>query len=185
MEGRFVRTNPNADYVDNIVCISQTSLLIVFSKGTFPEVCGYQLIGVSANTREQIFIPTLFENYVTDVEVDKKYVELALWDTASLEDYDRLRPLAYPDSHVVLISFNIADPDSLNNVLEKVRSQLLDSSVQIFTFRLLQWIIEVNHFCHGVPIILVGLKKDLRRDPQTIGELRKTGKHPVTIKEVG
>ena len=140
---------------------------------------------VTANTREQIAIPTVFENYVVDIEVDRKHVELALWDTTSQEDYERLRPLSYPDSHVVLISFNIADPDSLNNVLEKVRSQLLDMSVQIFIFRLSQWISEVNHFCPGVPIILVGLKKDLRRDPQTIGELRRTGQHPVTVEEVG
>ena len=140
---------------------------------------------VTANTREQIYIPTVFENYVADIEVNRKHVELALWDTAGQEDYQRLRPLSYPDSHVVLISFDIADPDSLNNVLEKVRSQLLDTSVQIFIFRLSQFISEVNHFCPGVPIILVGLKKDLRRDPQTIDELRKTGKHPVTVEEVG
>ena len=111
-------------------------MLIVFSKGTFPEVCEYQLIGASANTREQIFMPTVFENYVAEVEVDGKYVELALWDTAGLEDYDRLRPLAYPDSHVILICFDIAGPDSLDNVLEKVRSKILNTLVLIFILRL-------------------------------------------------
>lgn len=126
----------------------KTCLLIVFSKGTFPEV----------------YVPTVFENYVADVEVDGKHVELALWDTAGQEDYDRLRPLSYPDSHVILICFAIDSPDSLDNVKEK-------------------WISEVMHFCSGLPIILVGCKKDLRRDPRTIEELRKTNQRPVTPEE--
>lgn len=67
-----------------------------------------------------MYVPTVFENYVADVEVDGKHVELALWDTAGQEDYDRLRPLSYPDSHVILICFAIDSPDSLDNVQEKV-----------------------------------------------------------------
>ncbi|KAJ3507367.1 hypothetical protein NMY22_g16953 [Coprinellus aureogranulatus] len=66
-----------------------------------------------------VYVPTVFENYVADVEVDGKHVELALWDTAGQEDYDRLRPLSYPDSHVILICFAVDSPDSLDNVQEK------------------------------------------------------------------
>lgn len=77
----------------------------------------------------QVYVPTVFENYVADVEVDGKHVELALWDTAGQEDYDRLRPLSYPDSHVILICFAIDSPDSLDNVQEKVRQTLLLPSV--------------------------------------------------------
>ncbi|KAJ7695805.1 small GTPase-binding protein [Mycena rosella] len=126
----------------------KTCLLIVFSKGTFPEV----------------YVPTVFENYVADIAVDGKRVELALWDTAGQEDYDRLRPLSYPDSHVILVCFAIDSPDSLDNVQEK-------------------WVSEVRHFCWGLPIILVGCKKDLRRDPRVIEELRKTSQGPVTPEE--
>jgi len=39
---------------------------------------------------------------------------------AGQEDYDRLRPLSYPDSHVILICFAVDSPDSLENVQEKV-----------------------------------------------------------------
>ncbi|KAF4612556.1 hypothetical protein D9613_012732 [Agrocybe pediades] len=112
-----------------------------------------------------VYVPTVFENYVADVEVDGKHVELALWDTAGQEDYDRLRPLSYPDSHVILICFAVDSPDSLDNVQEK-------------------WISEVMHFCAGLPIILVGCKKDLRRDPRVIEELRKTSQRPVTPEEM-
>ncbi|SCU96122.1 LAME_0F14972g1_1 [Lachancea meyersii CBS 8951] len=123
----------------------KTCLLIVFAKGKFP----------------QVYVPTVFDNYVADVEVDGRRVELALWDTAGQEDYDRLRPLSYPDSNVVLICFSIDLPDSLENVMEK-------------------WISEVLHFCQGVPIILVGCKVDLRNDSQVIENLRANGQEPVS-----
>ncbi|KAI8202966.1 GTP-binding protein rhoA [Colletotrichum sp. SAR 10_86] len=134
-------------FASTLVIIALTSSS-VFSKGTFPEV----------------YVPTVFENYVADVEVDGKHVELALWDTAGQEDYDRLRPLSYPDSHVILICFAVDSPDSLDNVQEK-------------------WISEVLHFCQGLPIILVGCKKDLRYDSKTIEELRKTSQKPVSPEE--
>ena len=65
-------------------------------------------------------IPTVFENYVTDCRVDGKSVQLALWDTAGQEDYERLRPLAYSKAHVILIGFAVDTPDSLDNVKNKV-----------------------------------------------------------------
>ena len=40
------------------------------------------------------------------------------------------------------------------------------------------------HFCAGLPIILVACKKDLRRDPRVVDELRKTNQRPVTPEEV-
>ena len=128
---------------------------------------------------------TIFNHYVADIEVDGKHVELALWDTGSDDAYDRVRALAYPDSHVILICFDISNPKSLDNVQEKVRGRLLNTSALIFIFHLSQWISEVNHFCRGLPIILVGLKKDLRRNAKTIAELRRTRQHPVTSEEVG
>lgn len=65
-------------------------------------------------------VPTVFENYVTDCRVDGKSVQLALWDTAGQEDYERLRPLAYSKAHIILIGFSVDTPDSLDNVKHKV-----------------------------------------------------------------
>ena len=69
-------------------------------------------------------MPTVFENYVTLVQFDGKTVELALWDTAGQEEYDRLRPLSYPESNVILIVFSVDFPTSLANVQDKVRGPL-------------------------------------------------------------
>ncbi|KAI3318279.1 Rho2 GTPase [Xylariaceae sp. AK1471] len=126
----------------------KTSLLSVFTLGYFPTH----------------YIPTVFENYVTDCRVDGKSVQLALWDTAGQEDYERLRPLAYAKAHVLLIGFSIDTPDSLDNVKHK-------------------WIEEATERCPGVPIILVGLKKDLRDDPVAIEEMRKKSLKFVTERQ--
>lgn len=44
----------------------------------------------------------------------------------------------------------------------------------------LQWIEEATRLCSGVPIILVGLKKDLREDPVAIEEMRKKSQRFLT-----
>jgi len=111
-----------------------------------------------------MFIPSIFESYVADLQVDGRNVELALWDTANRDDYDRLRPLSYPDSHVILLCYSIDSLDSLDNVMEK-------------------WYPELRNFCSGVPIILVGCKKDLRHDPRTLEELRRYGQSPLTTEQ--
>lgn len=64
---------------------------------------------------------------MTQVTFENKLVELALWDTAGQEEYDRLRPLSYPESDVILIVFAIDFPTSLANVQDKVRLVLLGS----------------------------------------------------------
>merc|ERR1711994_600837 len=76
----------------------------------------------------------------------------------------RLRPLSYPDTDVILMCFSIDSPDSLENIPEK-------------------WTPEVKHFCPNVPIILVGNKKDLRNDSNTIKELAKMKQEPVRPEE--
>lgn len=54
--------------------------------------------------------------------VDGKTISLGLWDTAGQEDYDRLRPLSYPQTDVFLICFSLVSPPSYENVRTKVRA---------------------------------------------------------------
>ena len=69
-----------------------------------------------------MYEPTVFENYTADFEVDGYPIEAHFWDTAGQEEFDRLRVLSYPGTHIVCICFAIDSPDSLDNTLEKVRS---------------------------------------------------------------
>jgi len=128
----------------------KTCLLIVYAENRFPEA----------------YVPTVFENYVTMVSFEGKSVELALWDTAGQEEYDRLRPLSYPESDVILIVFSIDFPVSLANVQDK-------------------WYPEVAHFCEGTPLLLVGTKIDLRADEQTRRMLSAQGQTTVTPEQGG
>lgn len=91
-------------------------------------------------------------------------VELALFDTAGQEEYDQLRPLMYPETDVVVVCYGIDSPDSLSNTYEK-------------------WSKEVQHFCPGVPIILVGNKKDLRNNEDTKLDLQAHKQKPVSFEE--
>jgi GTPase SAR1 family protein len=76
------------------------------------------------------------------------------------EDYDRLRPLSYPQTDVFLVCFSVTSPASFENVKEK-------------------WFPEVHHHCPGVPCLIVGTQVDLRDDPQVTEKLQRQKQRPV------
>lgn len=107
----------------------------------------------------------VFDNYAVTVMIGEDPYTLGLFDTAGThmnrvrlilshniwppgqEDYDRLRPLSYPQTDVFLVCFSVTSPASFENVKEK-------------------WFPEVHHHCPGVPCLIVGTQVDLREDPQ-------------------
>ena len=114
--------------------------------------------------------------------VDGKPISLGLWDTAGQEDYDRLRPLSYPQTDVFLICFSIVSPPSFDNVKAKVRSEeppKLDHKALIIR----QWYPEIDHHAPNIPIILVGTKLDLREDASTLDSLRQKRMEPVSYEQ--
>lgn len=54
------------------------------------------------------------------------------------EDYDRLRPLSYPQTDVFLVCFSVVSPSSYENVREK-------------------WVPEITHHCAKTPFLLVSV----------------------------
>nr|XP_014338215.1 PREDICTED: rho-related GTP-binding protein RhoN [Bos mutus] len=123
----------------------KTALLQVFAKDAYPGS----------------YVPTVFENYTASFEIDKRRIELNMWDTSGSSYYDNVRPLAYPDSDAVLICFDISRPETLDSVLKK-------------------WQGETQEFCPNAKVVLVGCKLDMRTDLATLRELSKQRLIPVT-----
>uniref|UniRef100_A0A8C1IJB3 Rho-related GTP-binding protein RhoG n=1 Tax=Cyprinus carpio TaxID=7962 RepID=A0A8C1IJB3_CYPCA len=125
--------------------VGKTCLLISYTTGAFPKE----------------YIPTVFDNYSSQVTVEGRTVSLNLWDTAGQEEYDRLRTLSYPQTNVFIICFSISSPPSYENVKHK-------------------WHPEVTHHCPSVPILLVGTKSDLRNDADVLKKLKEQNQAPIT-----
>ena len=126
--------------------VGKTSLLISYTKGTFPTE----------------YVPTVFENHSIAFEINaNRVINLLLFDTAGQEEFDRLRPLAYPQSNVILICFSLVDRESYKEVKKK-------------------WHPEVRLHCPDVPIILVGTKSDLRSNTRVLERLEIYDQKPIT-----
>jgi len=138
--------------------VSRSIKCVVVGDGTVGKTC--MLISYTTDSFPGEYVPTVFDNYTAPCTVDGTQVQLALWDTAGQEDYDRLRPLSYPQTDVFLVCFSIMSPSSFDNVSSK-------------------WIPEIRHHCPEAPVILVGTKLDLRDDRQCLSELAAKGLSPI------
>ncbi|WAQ96867.1 RAC1-like protein [Mya arenaria] len=83
------------------------------------------------------------DEYKAVKSVDDSDYKMNLFDTAGAADYDRLRPLSYPMTDVILLCFSLISKSSYESVPSK-------------------WVPEVRYHCTGTPIILVGTKVDAR-----------------------
>ncbi|XP_053978175.1 ras-like GTP-binding protein RhoL [Hylaeus anthracinus] len=109
--------------------------------GSVGKTC--MLITYTTNEFPSEYVPTVFDNYAGIIHVNGKQYDMTLWDTAGQEDYERIRPLSYPNTDCFLICFSVNSRSSFDNVANK-------------------WHPEIKHHCPNTPVVLVGTKGDLR-----------------------
>uniref|UniRef100_A0A3B4E1L7 Ras homolog family member Ga n=1 Tax=Pygocentrus nattereri TaxID=42514 RepID=A0A3B4E1L7_PYGNA len=100
----------------------------------------------------------LLNNTNEKITVGSKSIKLVLRETIGQNQDDRSRPVAYGGTNVFILCFSISNRRSFDNI--KV-----------------MWYPEVSQHSPEVPFLLVGTKKDLRRD------LKKQNLTPVTKKQ--
>nr|CAG4717684.1 unnamed protein product [Naegleria fowleri] len=129
--------------------VGKTSLLMSYALDKFPED----------------YVPTVFDNYTCTMVYNKNiHVSLGLWDTAGQDDYEQMRPLAFPGTHVFLICFSLISRSSFENVES-------------------HWIKEIKTFSKDVPFVLCGTKLDCVSEPEILKKLEDNGEKPVTKEE--
>lgn len=93
--------------------------------------------------------------------IGSKPVCLEVRESCHHEDYDRVRVLDYPGTHVHIVCFSVVSPDSFVDVERR-------------------WLPSICDHSPGVPVLLVGTKIDLRSDEAVLANLAQKGKAPIT-----
>jgi len=132
--------------------------IVVVGDGAVGKTC--LLMAYTSKTFPREYVPTVFDNYSANVNIAGKTVALSLWDTAGQEDYDRLRPLSYPQTDIFMLCFSVISETSYSNVKTK-------------------WYPEVMHHCPSAQVLLIGTKIDLREDQEMIENLKDKGLSPI------
>lgn len=86
--------------------IKHTFKITTVGDGMVGKTC--MLITYITNVFPKKYIPTVFDNHTCSIhDEDNESYNIALWDTAGQEEYDKLRPLSYPKVYINCNSINM------------------------------------------------------------------------------
>ena len=138
--------------------------LVVLGARSVGKTC--LLIRYCCNEFPTEYTPSVFDNYSQQIIVKERPICLAYWEAygQGQEDFERLRPLTYPQTDVFLFCFSLIDPDSYENICNDCFP-------------------DVSRHCPNTPIILVGTKLDLLEDEATLENLKQSNISPITTAE--
>merc|ERR1711862_1087806 len=97
--------------------MSESIKLVVVGDDGVGKTC--LLISYTSNAFPSDYVPTVFDDYSANILVNGVSVGLGLWDTAGAEDYDRLRPLAYPGTDIILLCYSTVNQASYEAITDK------------------------------------------------------------------
>merc|ERR1712080_813820 len=137
---------------------------VVVGDGAIGKTC--MLISYTTDKFPDEYTPTVFDNYAVTVMIAGQAYTLGLFDTAGQEDYDKMRPMSYPQTDVFLVCFSVVSPTSFLNVKMKWVPELQSSPIT-----------------KRVPWILVGTQTDLRENRDVKEKLAKSKQKPVTAEQ--
>lgn len=125
--------------------VGKTSLAVSYSNDSFPSE----------------YVPTAYDNYNVDVQVDGKPIRLEICDTAGEDNLGApLRHLCYPGTDVFMLCFSVVRPSSFKSACERWADELIR---------------------YGAPVVLVGCQADLVNDHEMLSHLRRQRQTTVPL----
>jgi len=109
------------------------------------------------------YVPTISDNATAKIVGTDKTAYVSLWDTVGRGDYFLLRRQSYPGTKVILLCYSAINQATFEVLATEYKEEL--------------------SYMPGVPVILVGLKADLRNDKDTLERLQDRNEKVISIKQ--
>ena len=87
------------------------------------------------------YMPSIFENFSKDFEINGNKLWLHIWDTPGNDEFDRLRSISYQDAEIILLIFDFENKQTFDNLEER-------------------WIKEANYYSKEAKLIVIGNNAD-------------------------